>query len=55
MIAYGMQITANVSDQRYDLGVKYQGQIYFKSALQLVTHSTVLKISLAASEENDFW
>ena len=34
----GMQITAKVSDQRYDLGAKYQGQIYFKSALQLVTH-----------------
>ena len=37
MIAYGMYITTAVSDFWYDLGVKGQGQIYFKSTLWLLT------------------
>ena len=33
MSAYGVRITTKVSDQRYDLKVKGQGQIYLKMRL----------------------
>ena len=41
MIAYGEKITAKVSDDRYDLGVKGEGQINLKSILWLVIGSTL--------------
>ena len=36
MIDYGVKMTSKVLvlDPRYDLGIKYQGQIYLTSALQ---------------------
>ena len=36
MVAYGVQMATMVSDNRYDLVVKSQGQIYLKYVLQLV-------------------
>ena len=37
MIVFGVNITTKASDQRYDPGVKGQGQIYLKSDLLLIT------------------
>ena len=39
MIAYGVQMTTNVSDHRYDLGVKGQGRICLKPVLTLITRN----------------
>ena len=39
LITHGVRITAKVSEYRYDLRVKSQGQIYFKFILQLTTQT----------------
>ena len=41
IISYRVQITSKVSEYRYVIGVKGQGQVFLKSVLQLVRQTTL--------------